>query len=406
MKPLAFVRASSLLAIGLLAGAVVDMVHSPAQAQSSGNAIQFQLPFSGGARHDGPVFHVQNISVTDNAIGLQGEANFIGVLGRVPPTSKSGIGVAGQAGVEEKTIGVYGRSLGKGIGIDGNSVAGVGVKGTNGEPRSPNTLGTLGDLTAGVKGYAKIPTGNAVFGQHAAGPFGFLGSKDIGVEGKSEVPGGMGVAGRAEGGENSVGVYGASDSGIAGFFRGRVTITESLLINEINVKKLFGAAKLFRIDHPLEPATKYLSHASVESNEMTNLYSGNVVLNSDGGAWVELPGWFEALNGDFQYQLTCVGQFASVYVAQEIKDSRFRIAGGRPGLKVSWQVTAVRKDAYAKAHPLHVEEEKAPQDRGRYLNPVELGFAASRGIGYRQVSPLRDELPHLARADRAHNSRN
>jgi hypothetical protein len=76
---------------------------------------------------------------------------------------------------------------------------------------------------------------------------------------------------------------------------------------------------------------------------------------------------------DFRYQLTSIGGSAQVYVAQEIENNRFRIAGGRPGLKVSWQVTGVRHDSWAQQHPLQVEEEKAPKDQGRYLHPRELG---------------------------------
>jgi hypothetical protein len=35
---------------------------------------------------------------------------------------------------------------------------------------------------------------------------------------------------------------------------------------------------------------------------------------------------------------------------------------------VSWQVTGVRQDAYAKAHRIQVEEEKPPREQGRYEN--------------------------------------
>src|ERR1035441_2021073 len=38
--------------------------------------------------------------------------------------------------------------------------------------------------------------------------------------------------------------------------------------------------KNFRIDHPLDPTNKYLYHASIESSEVLNQYSGNAVLNA------------------------------------------------------------------------------------------------------------------------------
>ena len=82
-------------------------------------------------------------------------------------------------------------------------------------------------------------------------------------------------------------------------------------------------------------------------------------LDRKGQAVVDLPEWFEALNGDFRYQLTTIGRPASVFIAQEIQNHQFKIAGGRAGMKVSWQVTGVRHDAWAQAHSLQVEEEKA-----------------------------------------------
>lgn len=129
------------------------------------------------------------------------------------------------------------------------------------------------------------------------------------------------------------------------------------------------AAGSFKIDHPLDPENKYLSHSFVESPDMMNIYNGIVVLDKAGTATVKLPDYFEALNQDFRYQLTCIGRSAGVYVANEIKSNSFRIAGGKPGMKVSWQVTGVRHDAYANKHRIVVEEEKPAGQRGHLLNP-------------------------------------
>jgi hypothetical protein len=63
----------------------------------------------------------------------------------------------------------------------------------------------------------------------------------------------------------------------------------------------------FKIDHPLEPDHKYLSHSFVESPDMKNVYDGNVTLDASGRGTLELPDYFEALNQDFRYQLTAVG---------------------------------------------------------------------------------------------------
>jgi hypothetical protein len=141
---------------------------------------------------------------------------------------------------------------------------------------------------------------------------------------------------------------------------------------------VFGAitagVKDFKIDHPLDPTNKFLYHSSVESSEMMNIYTGNATLDNGGEAAVSLPKWFESLNTDFRYQLTAVGAAApNLHVGQEIAHHQFRIAGGAPGIKVSWQVTAVRHDAYAKAHPLAVEVRKSDKERGHYLYPDAFG---------------------------------
>ena len=137
---------------------------------------------------------------------------------------------------------------------------------------------------------------------------------------------------------------------------------------------LTAGAKNFKIDHPLDPKNRYLYHASVESSELMNIYTGNAILGNGGEAVVSLPKWFEALNSDYRYQLTAIGEAApNLHVAQEIANHQFSIAGGAPGMKVSWQVTAVRHDAYAKTHPLVVEVKKSEKDRGHYMHPDAYG---------------------------------
>jgi hypothetical protein len=125
----------------------------------------------------------------------------------------------------------------------------------------------------------------------------------------------------------------------------------------------------FKIDHPLDPANKFLYHSFVESPDMKNIYDGTIVTDSRGLATVELPSYFEALNQDFRYQLTVIGQFAQAIVAQEIANNRFTIQTDKPSVKVSWQVTGIRHDAYAEAHRVVVEEDKPAAERGTYLHP-------------------------------------
>ncbi|MER8095104.1 hypothetical protein [Streptomyces goshikiensis] len=136
----------------------------------------------------------------------------------------------------------------------------------------------------------------------------------------------------------------------------------------------------FMIDHPLDPANKYLSHSFVESPEMATLYAGVVDTDERGEATVALPEYFEALNRDFRYQLTPVGGLAQAAVIDEIKDNRFTLRTDRPGVKVSWQVTGVRQDAWAEAHRIANEQDKPESERSFYLHPGEHGQPESAAL--------------------------
>jgi hypothetical protein len=154
---------------------------------------------------------------------------------------------------------------------------------------------------------------------------------------------------------------------------------------------LSKGAGSFKIDHPLDPENKYLYHSFVESPDMMNIYNGNAILDDSGEAIVQLPAYFEALNGDFRYQLTPIGRHAPVFVADEISGNRFRIAGGRPGMKVSWQVTGIRKDPFAIAHRIIPEVEKEPEMKGYFLHAAESGQPDEKSLGARAIKLKRAE---------------
>jgi len=233
-----------------------------------------------------------------------------------------------------------------------------------------NGGGTSGDVTLDIDVPLRIysshlnPGVGTVEGQHWGDAIGVLG-RSWGS--------GTGVSGQCTEG---TGVYGYSLTGKAGYFLGDVGITGDLnIVGELS--KLSGS---FKIDHPLDPENKFLQHSFVESPDMMNIYNGNVTLGQSGQAVVELPDYFEALNYDFRYQLTCIGGFASVYIAEKISDNSFKIAGGKPGMEVSWQVTGVRQDPYAVANRIQVEEDKPAEERGYYLDPKAYGLPEERGI--------------------------
>jgi len=189
-----------------------------------------------------------------------------------------------------------------------------------------------------------------------------------------------GVRGQVSNGtgtSNLYSIYGADPIGAgstkyAGYFAGDTHVDGTLT----------KAAGSFKIDHPLDPENMYLSHSFVESPDMMNVYNGNVELDGVGEATVRLPDYFDALNRDFRYQLTCIGAFAPVYVAEEISGSSFRIAGGEPGMKVSWMVTGIRQDRYAEENRIQVEQPKTGHALGRYLHPEEHGLPATMDEDY------------------------
>ncbi len=164
------------------------------------------------------------------------------------------------------------------------------------------------------------------------------------------------------------GVGGVGVAAFAGYFDGDIEVTGTV----------FGGAKDFKIDHPVDPANKYLVHASVESSEMMNIYTGNAVTDELGMATVKLPDWFEAENADFRYQLTVIGRRAQAWIAEEVEHGQFKIGSDATNTKISWQITAVRQDAFAKAHPLIVEQAKPARERGFYQNPELFGQPAER----------------------------
>jgi trimeric autotransporter adhesin len=158
----------------------------------------------------------------------------------------------------------------------------------------------------------------------------------------------------------------------------RIQVIGDLFVSG-NISKGSGS---FKIDDPIDPAGKYLSHSFVESPDMMNIYNGSVVLDAGGRATIKMPTWFDALNQDFQYQLTAIGAPGPrLYVAREIHNNRFSIAGGKPGLKVSWQVTGIRHDAYANAHRIPTEEAKPASEQGHYLHPELFGASPEQAVG-------------------------
>jgi hypothetical protein len=75
-----------------------------------------------------------------------------------------------------------------------------------------------------------------------------------------------------------------------------------------------------------------------------------------------------------------IGQFAQAIVASKMTNGSFTIKTGKPGVEVSWQVTGIRQDAWAKAHRIQVEVDKASNDQGHYIHPELFGHEGEPSI--------------------------
>ena len=196
---------------------------------------------------------------------------------------------------------------------------------------------------------------------------------------------GYGVAGAAfANGGHGVHAYGDPSAGAWAL----VTVGNSGMLGDLSVfGNLSKPAGSFKIDHPLEPAEKYLYHSFVESPDMMNVYNGVATADAHGKATVGLPQWFETLNRDFRYQLTPIGSGApELHVSKEVEHNSFSIADAKPHQKISWQITGIRQDAWANDNRIPVEEAKPKSERGTYLHPNGFGQPVSAGLAAKIAS--------------------
>ena len=254
------------------------------------------------------------------------------------------------------------------------STTGTGVVGT--------AAATTG-ITFGVYGYVYSPSGTAVIGKNVSGTGG-----TYGVYGSVVSPDGYAVVGIASATSGvNYGVYGLTESptGYGVYSWGDAHVQGDLDVTGAIV----AGTKDFKIDHPLDPAQKFLSHSCVESDDRRTVYDGEVTLDATGEATVVLPAWFGALNGKTRIQLTPIGPGApDLHVKSEVADNRFAIGGGASDQKIYWHLSAVRQDPYAKAHPLAVEAAKTGTEKGRYLHPEVYGKPASKSIDALHARPV------------------
>ncbi|HEY3242956.1 MAG TPA: hypothetical protein VGM03_06340, partial [Phycisphaerae bacterium] len=245
--------------------------------------------------------------------------------------------------------GVHLDASGDGVGVYGEGNTGV-------YGFAPATTG----VTYGVQGWAPSWSGRSVYGLASDAPAGF---QSYGILGEES----------------------AQTFGYAVFAIGDVGGT---------------GGKSFRIDHPDDPANKYLLHYCAESPEIINFYSGTVTLDAAGAAVVELPAYFSKINRDPRYLLTPVGApMPMLHVADPVSETAllageqagpgeaaprcwFRIAGGAPGAKVCWEVKALRNDRWIQNRGAPVEMEKPAREKGTYQHPELYRQPLEKGMNY------------------------
>ena len=268
----------------------------------------------------GVAFRAESTNSANSFSAIQANTNSSAALNSaiIGSNTGAGYGVSGQIpSTATGSSAVYGNNLRT---TGGSGIYGIGVNGVVGETNYRNGFGVYG------RNYDAL-------GPLTANAVGTYGLGYVGVWGDQSDP-------------NGFSIYANGDFGAAG-------------------------TKAFSIDHPLDPANKYLRHYSIESNEVLNLYRGTIAFDANGEAVVTLPDYFDVVNTDFSYQLTPIGGYAPIFIKEKIANGQFVIGGGNPNIEVSWTVFAQRNDPYLQQHPTskQVEVDKEEWNKGKYLQP-------------------------------------
>lgn len=325
-----------------------------------------------------------------SAIGFSG--SFTGNFSKgaeIYAYGESSYGLIGRA-VPENSVGVYADNVGfaGGVGIYasgwGSTSTGVSANG-----------GSYGVDASTTNGWGVRGTSNTSHGV-------------VGMSDSAEAVVGVSVAANKAGSHG----YNATVNGHGGWFYAAATtgtgvgvIGQTASANGYGVQS-FGrfmatGTKAFRIDHPLEPETKFLQHYCTEGPEPLNVYSGMIDTDNNGYAQVVLPDYFEAINRDARVQLTVDDDsedFVMAKVVGGVKGNGFRIRTSKPGVKVYWEVKGVRNDKFIQEYGAPVEIQKTGREIGKYQHPELYGAPRSMSIAPQiDTSKFRVEAPDLSK---------
>lgn len=347
----------NLAVTGSSGGSIIDADYLGANAGTGTPGLRF------GGSSSGETI-ASNRGFALNRYGLDFYTEFLPRFS-ITQSGQAGLGTQlpkNQLDVVGATTGYYAIYAQGGNAVDGSDQTGGGgieVFGGNGDLSAGCCDNYGGDGLDSYGGSGTIvPGAGGVFFGGPPGPY----SGQFGGDGIVAFPGGA-----------------TADAGpYAGYFPGDVAIIGDV-VTEVAA---------MRIDHPLDPANKYLFHAAVQSPDMMNIYNGNVVTDASGEAVVNLPDWFETLNRDFRYQLTAIGQQAQAWISSEIANRTFAIKTDKPNVKISWQVTGIRQDAWANAHRTSVEMEKPDREKGFYLHPELYGAPEEKATEWARIPEI------------------
>jgi len=152
-----------------LASGMVLKYNGTQWAPAADNTGSFSLPYSSSASSSSNLFSITNTGTGAALEGINSNtaANVSGIVGKITSTTPGAMSAAVKgenSGTGINGIGVYGRHLGNGYGVYGNTVGGTGV---------------YGNATSGFGLYGKSVSGTAVFGESATGNAGLFSTTNV-----------------------------------------------------------------------------------------------------------------------------------------------------------------------------------------------------------------------------------
>ncbi|MCK5741343.1 MAG: hypothetical protein KAH48_03925, partial [Chlorobi bacterium] len=323
------------------------------------------VAFGNGSKASGvgaAVFGYRNIAEGENSVAMGFRANAYGDFSTATGASSRAIGVYSTAmGYSTTASGLNSTSMGYQTTGSGAYSTSMGYK-TTADDTASTAMGA--ETKATGKASTAMGTKSFAFGNNST-------AMGYGTSAIGDNSAAFGYATKAESFcQISIGRYPNSPKGdghswvdtdrlfVIGKGKSSLFRRDALVVLKNGNTKIYGNLDVngtisksggsFKIDHPQDPFNKYLYHSFIESPDMMNIYNGNVVTDVNGNASVQLPDYFESLNIEFRYQLTVIGQFAQAIIFEKIKDNKFKIKTDKPNVEVSWMVTGIRNDSYAK----------------------------------------------------------